>query len=73
MPAPLKFTVLISLKVLLGVKGNEWVWRSRRWESPQQFKLVQRMWMNWGVILTIVFVILWILSTRAALPGAETS
>jgi len=69
-PAPLKFAILVGVKVLLGFKGNEWMWRSRQWESPEQFKLVQHMWMNWGVILTIIFVILWVVTTRTV-PGTD--
>jgi len=76
-PMPAKymmFAILMGAKILLGFKGSEWAWQSRPWASVQQFKLIQRMWMNWGVILTIIFVILWVLSTRSAeIPEVPTS
>lgn len=30
--------------IVLGLKGNEWAWKSRRWESIEQFKAHQRGW-----------------------------
>lgn len=30
--------------VALGVKGNEWAWRAKGWESVAQFKRTQRKW-----------------------------
>ncbi|NQU97329.1 MAG: zinc ribbon domain-containing protein [Chloroflexi bacterium] len=66
MPAQyLMFVVLMGTKVLLGLKGNEWAWRSRQWESARQFKLIQRMWMNWGTIIVII-VILIVMWTRTS-------
>jgi len=38
---------------VLAFKGNEWAWQSRRWESVEQFKRVQRTWMLWGVWISI--------------------
>lgn len=46
------------MAIVLGVKGSEWAWRNRRWESVQQFKEVQRIWAMWGVgILVASFLI----------------
>ena len=34
----------LIMSVVLGVKGNEWAWQNRRWESVEQFNKVQRKW-----------------------------
>ena len=31
----------IIMMFVLGVKGSEWAWRNKRWESVEQFKAVQ--------------------------------
>jgi len=38
----------------LGFKGNEWGWRSRRWESVEHFRQVQQKWTRWGVVGIVV-------------------
>jgi len=30
--------------IVLGLKGNEWAWRARKWESIEQFKSSQENW-----------------------------
>ncbi len=30
--------------IVLGIKGNEWAWKSRQWKSVSEFKKHQRMW-----------------------------
>ena len=34
----------LGMGVILGVKGNEWAWKSRRWESVAAFKAHQKTW-----------------------------
>src|SRR5207344_2938240 len=36
--------VNIVMLVVLGVKGNEWAWRNKRWSDIDHFKRVQRKW-----------------------------
>ena len=43
----------IIMSVILGIKGSEWAWQNRRWESVEQFKQVQRIWAYWGLALFI--------------------
>ncbi len=45
------------MSFVLGVKGSEWAWKSKRWDSIEHFKGTQRKWAYWGLGL-IVFVIL---------------
>ncbi|MCE5313909.1 MAG: hypothetical protein ABFD49_02610 [Armatimonadota bacterium] len=48
----------VIMWVVLGVKGNEWAWQNRRWDSVEQFKATQRVWAYWGlamIILSFIF------------------
>ena len=40
--------------IVLGFKGNEWAWQNRKWVSIEEFKATQRIWMMWGVGLTVL-------------------
>ncbi|MBM3957711.1 MAG: zinc ribbon domain-containing protein [Gemmatimonadetes bacterium] len=75
MPARyLMFAILLGVKILLGLRGSQWAWEARPWQDTRQFRLVQRMWMNWGVIIVIVMVVLVIQCMRApATPETPTS
>ena len=41
------------MAIVLGVKGREWAWQNKRWESVEHFNDVQRRWSFWGVLLTL--------------------
>jgi len=41
------------------IKGNEWAWQNRRWESIEDFKNCQRLWAYWGLGLFIGLIVLW--------------
>ena len=43
--------------IVLGIKGSEWAWQHRRFDSVEQFKQTQAVWSKWGWI----FGILWVL------------
>ncbi len=47
---------------ILALKGSEWAWRNKKWESVEHFKRVQRKWAWWGFGVQIVLFILIILS-----------
>lgn len=51
----------LILVIALGIKGNEWAWKAKKWDSIEQFKEVQKKWAKWGVIVLIVGVVLTIL------------
>lgn len=42
------------IAIILGIKGNEWAWRKRRWQSPKAFLDSQRKWSYWGWGILIV-------------------
>ncbi|MFP4414109.1 serine/threonine protein kinase, partial [Coleofasciculus sp.] len=41
------------MAIVLGVKGNEWAWKSRKWRSIEQFKAHQRGWTIAGLFIGI--------------------
>lgn len=50
--------------IILGVKGNEWAWRYKKWDSVEHFKRTQSTWAKWGIglwVAGIVFIIIMII------------
>jgi hypothetical protein len=54
-PLPL---VGLAIAILLAVKGNEWAWNFKRWDSIEHFRKTQRIWMYWGIASLIAPLIL---------------
>jgi hypothetical protein len=44
--------------IVMGIKGNEWAWRKNKWRSVGAFKASQKKWAVWGIILSVVPIIL---------------
>jgi len=40
------------------IRGNEWAWKYRRWDSIEHFKKVQEKWLIAGIIFTVLSFIL---------------
>ena len=40
----------LAVAIVLGVKGNEWAWRSKKWDSIEHFRRTQRIWLIWGIV-----------------------
>jgi hypothetical protein len=60
-PLPL---VGLAMGILLGIKGNEWAWQCKKWDSVEQFRHRQRIWMYWGIagfLAPFVFILGWVL------------
>jgi hypothetical protein len=56
-PIPL---VVLAMMIILGIKGNEWAWQCKKWDSIEQFRHRQRIWMYWGIaglLAPFVFII----------------
>jgi hypothetical protein len=51
--------------IVLGMKGREWAWRNKRWESFEHFQTVQKRWSFWGVFLVLGIGLLGILAAIA--------
>jgi hypothetical protein len=49
--------VCYVMPFVLGVKGNEWAWRNRTWESVDHFRRVQRRWALGGFLTVILFLV----------------
>jgi hypothetical protein len=49
------------MMIVLGLRGNEWAWQNRRWESVEQFQREQKIWSKWGIRLAKVLLVLAIL------------
>ncbi|WGV26675.1 serine/threonine protein kinase [Halotia branconii] len=53
----------LIMAIILGIKGNEWAWKSRRWASIEAFKANQKTWAVVSLCLTgFVFVIVFLAS-----------
>ncbi len=70
----------LVVRVLLGMKGREWAWRSRRWDSLSHFRRVQRRWnIAAGAVLALLLALLLaalalgIAHDRPARPAAQQS
>ena len=48
--------------IYCGLKGNEWAWQGRRWESIQQFRETQRVWVIWGIVIVAVGIVIGIIA-----------
>lgn len=53
---------------ILGIKGREWAWRNKKWQSIEHFNSVQRKWsiaallfMLSGILLAVLFTVLLIM------------
>ena len=44
--------------VAFGMRGNEWAWRNKKWESVEKFQAKQRVWRTWGFIIFPIAIIL---------------
>ncbi|MCX6010420.1 MAG: hypothetical protein NTW48_10445, partial [Chloroflexi bacterium] len=56
--ALLTFILGPIMAIILGVKGNEWAWRNKKWKSVEKFKKTQRGWAGAGIGLTCVSILL---------------
>jgi hypothetical protein len=50
--------ISLVMAVILGLRGSEWAWQNKRWDSVEHFRQAQRKWMWWGVGLIILQVLL---------------
>jgi hypothetical protein len=47
--------------IVLGIFGNEWAWKYKRWDSVESFKKTQRKWAIAGLIVVCIAGLLFIL------------
>lgn len=41
----------LVMPIVLGIKGREWAWQNKQWDSVEHFNRVQRKWTMWAVML----------------------
>ncbi len=51
----------LTMAIILGLRGGEWAWQSKKWDSLEHFKKTQRTWMWWGISILIAQVLLVVL------------
>ena len=52
------FFFSIAVSILLGIKGNEWSWKAKKWPSVEAYKRRQRKWtiaIFWVLAFSFVF------------------
>jgi hypothetical protein len=47
----------IVMAFVLGAKGNEWAWASRKWDNVEHFKKTQRNWAYGGFAVAFAGVV----------------
>lgn len=43
--------------IMLGIKGREWAWQNKKWDSVEHFQKVQRRWSFWGLAIVGIAII----------------
>lgn len=44
----------LAISIWFGVAGNRWAWKSKNWESIEQFNEIQRNWVKLWFILVVL-------------------
>ena len=47
--------VNLGVSIWFGIKGNEWAWRNKRFESISSFHAIQKNWVIGGIVFWIIF------------------
>jgi hypothetical protein len=53
--------------IVLGIKGREWAWRNKKWDSVEHFKSTQRPWDIAGIVLFAISIVAFIIIIPAVL------
>lgn len=57
------FTIVdIGISVLFGIKGTEWAWHNRKWNSITDFNQTQNVWNKVGLSIFLLGIIIMIIS-----------
>jgi len=41
----------LAWAIVLGIKGSEWAWRNKKWDSIEHFESTQRIWNIAGIVV----------------------
>lgn len=50
--------IMLAMRIILGIKGNEWAWKNKKWQSVEHFKQTQRKWAWWGLGFILLYIAL---------------
>lgn len=56
---------LMGTAIACGIKGNEWAWSNKQWQSAERFEQVQSTWSKVGVTLFLIGLFLSLISIVA--------
>jgi membrane protein YqaA with SNARE-associated domain len=57
------------MAIVLGLKGNEWAWQYRQFNSVEEYKTIQKAWMKWGIIVFIISIVLGVIGGILGVVG----
>jgi len=58
----------LAWAIVLGIKGSEWAWRNKKWDSIEHFKSTQRSWNIAGIVVFAISVIAEIVILAVVIP-----
>jgi hypothetical protein len=58
--------------IVLGIKGREWAWRNKKWDSVEHFRNSQRPWDIAGIVIFAIWALALIM-TLAIIPTIISS
>ena len=59
----------LGLRIWFGIKGNDWAWQNKHWQSTEHFNDVQKIWATVGTVLFIVYIGLILLGFLGAITA----
>ncbi len=67
------FLVPLGLSIWFGIKGNEWAWQNKHFDSVESFHEYQKKWALWGIIVFVVGFVIGIFGAAAMIAGMATA
>lgn len=61
----------VAYRILVGIRGYRWAWRSGRFRDPGQFMAIQRLWLFLGAGLLVAVTAAYAIWWAAGSPGLE--
>ena len=52
----------LIMAIVLGIKGREWAWQNKEWDSIEHFQRVQKQWNRWAFIIVGALLVIGLLA-----------
>ena len=52
----------LIMAIILGIKGREWAWQNKEWDSIEHFQRVQKQWNRWAFIIVGALLVIGLLA-----------